>query len=476
MPGGMPFELSGGQVDSLSGAIARTSGCSTDIASAHGRFFAGGEFMVSIRHAAAALVAAASMVISACGGGGGSGVASPVVAAQPANAAVLTDGTATFSVTAAGTGLTYQWKRNGADIPGATAATYTTPAASFADNGAQYTVAISNAGGTVTSSAAQLTLTLSPDQQAFESLILAPNGGSYVLHWNLNFSGAQASGTNFAYSDNSVLTASPLTSGPQSNPQSAPHNLAATLALVTSGPTRVLKNGAVLVAPNTGEWSKATYVGGSVRVDSLAADNSTVAYSSIRSNYHTVALTGTMATTSPDFAHYHNSFFSNLAILNATAAWGAGSSYITFTQTNLGDRYNAFDCGAATADANVTPCATGTTLTSALTTGITSSSDATTYHLSDGTMRTVGGVQVWVADAARPQSATLSTTLEYTIYYALNGNVYTGALIKDGAQLGGSYYVSNPTGATVTDRLTFLPFGLRMNKAAHDSVAAAMNI
>jgi hypothetical protein len=70
----------------------------------------------------------------------------------------------------------------------------------------------------------------------------------------------------------------------------------------------------------------------------------------------------------------------------------------------------------------------------------------------------------------------LSTTLEYTIYYALNGNVYTGALIKDGAQLGGSYYVSNPTGATVTDRLTFLPFGLRMNKAAHDSVAAAMNI
>ena len=42
--------------------------------------------------------------------------------------------------------------------------------------------------------------------------------------------------------------------------------------------------------------------------------------------------------------------------------------------------------------------------------------------------------------------------------------------------LGGSYYVSNPGGATPTDRLTFLPFNLRINKAARDSVAAAMAI
>ena len=40
--------------------------------------------------------------------------------------------------------------------------------------------------------------------------------------------------------------------------------------------------------------------------------------------------------------------------------------------------------------------------------------------------------------------------------------------------MGGSYYISNPGGATVTDRLTFLPFHIRMNKAAHDSLAAAM--
>jgi hypothetical protein len=52
--------------------------------------------------------------------------------------------------------------------------------------------------------------------------------------------------------------------------------------------------------------------------------------------------------------------------------------------------------------------------------------------------------------------------------------VGTGALIRDGAALGGSYYVSNPGGATVEERLTFLPYQIRMNKAARDSLAAAM--
>lgn len=67
-------------------------------------------------------------------------------------------------------------------------------------------------------------------------------------------------------------------------------------------------------------------------------------------------------------------------------------------------------------------------------------------------------------------------TPQYRIYFQLNGDVYTGSIIKDGAVLGGSYYVSNPAGATVADRLTFLPFQIRMNNAARDSVAAALNI
>jgi hypothetical protein len=438
--------------------------------------------MIEVKRSNVAILAAVATMISACGGGGSSSAPqtpaspAPVIATQPVAAAALTDGTATFTVNVTGTGLRYQWKKNGTDIPGATSASYTTPSASYTDNGAQYSVVVSNAGGSVTSSPAQLTLTLSANQQAFENFILAPSAGSYLLHWNLNFSGPEVSGTNYAFSDYGVMAASPLTNGPQTGQQSAPHNLATTLALVTPTPGRVLKNGAILIVPSTGESTKVTYVGSDVRADTLAADNSTVAYSEIRSNYETVAMTGAMSATPPDFAHWHNSFFSNPAILNPAATWAAGSSYLKYTRTNLGDLYNVSDCIAATTDANVSPCFTGTTLTSALTTGISSTSDATTYHLADGTVSTVGGVQVWVANAARPQSATLSTTVQYRIYFERNGNVYTGSLIKDGTPKGGSYYVSNPGGLTVTDRLTFLPFTLRMNKAAHDSLAAAMNI
>jgi hypothetical protein len=56
--------------------------------------------------------------------------------------------------------LTYQWSKNGAAITGATAASYTTAATTTSDNGAIFTVTISNSVSTITSSSA--TLTVSP--------------------------------------------------------------------------------------------------------------------------------------------------------------------------------------------------------------------------------------------------------------------------------------------------------------------------
>lgn len=422
-------------------------------------------------------VLAAALV--ACGGGGGDasppvGLNPPVISAQPTAQSVLTDASATFSVTASGTGLSYQWRRNGAPIAGATAASYTTPPAGYADQGAQYSVTVSNADGSVTSSAAALSLLASTNQQVFESLSLAPAAGSYLFRWNLNLSGPQISGSNYAYSEFSTLAQSPLTAGPQTNAQSAPTNLATSLALTSSGPTRILKNGAILVVPTLQASNRISYVGSDVRVDSLAADNTTVAYSQLRSDYTSATLSGLVSATPAEFAQWFNSFFANPAVFTAGATYAAGAGYIKYTSTSLGDRYTAFDCVGATTDANITPCVSGTTLNAALTTGIVSNSDVTTYHLADGTVGTVGGVPVWVATAARPVSATLSSTVQHRIYFQLNGNVYTGALIRDGAVLGGSYYVSTPGAPTVEERLTFLPYQIRMNKAARDSLAAAM--
>ena len=86
----------------------------------------------------------------------------PTISVQPANQAVTAGQTASFSVTASGTApLYYQWRTNGISLSGATASSYTTPATATNDSGTLYSVVVSNAAGSVTSSNALLTVTVS---------------------------------------------------------------------------------------------------------------------------------------------------------------------------------------------------------------------------------------------------------------------------------------------------------------------------
>jgi lysophospholipase L1-like esterase len=95
-------------------------------------------------------------VLSACGGGGSSGPSAPTISTQPRNAAVVEGNAVSFTVVAAGTGLTYQWTRDGAEIAGATSATYSIASPTVADDGAVFRVVVSNDGGDVTSDPAKL--------------------------------------------------------------------------------------------------------------------------------------------------------------------------------------------------------------------------------------------------------------------------------------------------------------------------------
>ncbi len=84
---------------------------------------------------------------------------SPAITTQPTSRTTNLGSSATFTVMATGTApLAYQWARNGADIPGATASSYTTPPAVMSDNGTAFTVRVSNAYGAVTSNAAIQTI------------------------------------------------------------------------------------------------------------------------------------------------------------------------------------------------------------------------------------------------------------------------------------------------------------------------------
>jgi hypothetical protein len=90
------------------------------------------------------------------GGGGGGGATGPTITAQPQNQSVTVGQSATFNVSAAGNGsLTYQWRKNGTAIAGATASSLTFTA-ELADSGSSYQVAVSDPQGTVTSNSATL--------------------------------------------------------------------------------------------------------------------------------------------------------------------------------------------------------------------------------------------------------------------------------------------------------------------------------
>ena len=112
----------------------------------------------------------------------------PQITQHPANRTVPVGGSATFTVSATGPApLSYQWQKNNADIPGATSASYTTPAASPADNNSTYRCRVTNTAGSVMSNAATLTVVAGGAPTA---TILSPAIGSrYSAGTTLSFSG-----------------------------------------------------------------------------------------------------------------------------------------------------------------------------------------------------------------------------------------------------------------------------------------------
>jgi len=90
---------------------------------------------------------------------GGTAGAAPSIAVPPTNATGAVGQTATFTVVATGTApFSYQWMKNGTAIGGAISASYTTPPTTTSDNGAQFSVVVSNAAGSTPSATATLTV------------------------------------------------------------------------------------------------------------------------------------------------------------------------------------------------------------------------------------------------------------------------------------------------------------------------------
>jgi len=101
---------------------------------------------------------APTTTVSLTGTGTSSAVA-PTITTQLINQTVTAGQTAMFTVVAGGTApLNYQWQKNGVNIAGATASSYTTLATATTDSGSTFDVVVSNTAGSVTSAAAKLTV------------------------------------------------------------------------------------------------------------------------------------------------------------------------------------------------------------------------------------------------------------------------------------------------------------------------------
>ncbi|MBI5766902.1 MAG: immunoglobulin domain-containing protein [Verrucomicrobia bacterium] len=130
----------------IAGATSATLGLSNLQAAQAGAY----SVVVSNAHGSATSAAATVSLAAAA--------VAPAIVTQPAGQAVAPGAEATFAVAVGGTApFTYQWRRNGALLPGATGASLALTDLRLSDGGS-YSVAVTNSAGTTTSGTATLTV------------------------------------------------------------------------------------------------------------------------------------------------------------------------------------------------------------------------------------------------------------------------------------------------------------------------------
>jgi glucose/arabinose dehydrogenase len=116
------------------------------------------------------------------------GATAPTITSHPASVTVQPGARATFSVRASGPApLRYQWKRDGTDIPGATAQDYSIASVAAADDGAHFRALVSNDFDSVLSNEA--VLTVSANQTPAATMTQPVAGTTYSGGMVINYAG-----------------------------------------------------------------------------------------------------------------------------------------------------------------------------------------------------------------------------------------------------------------------------------------------
>jgi Immunoglobulin I-set domain len=183
----------------------------------------------------------------------------PTITTQPANQIVIIGQTATFSVVANGTApLSYQWQKNGVAMSGATSASYTTPAATSGDNSSMFAVVVSNSAGSVTSSAA--TLTVNPSVVA-PTITTQPANETVTAGQTATFTVA-ANGTeplSYQWQKNGVAISGATSTSYTTSATTSTDNSAVFVVVVSNSAGNATSNGATLTVLLVGSGTEPTY-------------------------------------------------------------------------------------------------------------------------------------------------------------------------------------------------------------------------
>ncbi|MGA0799150.1 MAG: hypothetical protein ACO3P5_01770 [Steroidobacteraceae bacterium] len=188
----------------------------------------------------------------------------PTVTGQPSSQSVALGASASFTVTASGEQLVYQWYRDELPISGANAATYTISATTAADDGAVLRAYAINPGGFAVSQAATLTVSAAPAitiQPVSQTLVagdplllgVSATGGNLQYQWQRN--GVDISGATSRVlrleaisSDDNAATFSVIVR----NAQGAVTSANATVTVISADPLELPKAAADVAVSDTG--------------------------------------------------------------------------------------------------------------------------------------------------------------------------------------------------------------------------------
>jgi len=412
----------------------------------------------------------------------------PTITTQPANQTVTAGQTATFSVVASGTGLSYQWRKNGTNISGATSSSYTTPATATTDSGSTFSVAVSNAGGSVTSNNATLTVNAAA---VVPSITSQPASPTVTAGQTASFSVA-ANGTaplSYQWRKNGT-NISGATSSSYTTPATATADSGSTFSVVvtnsagsaTSNNATLTVNAAAVAPSITAQPASQTVTAGQTATFSVSANgtaplsyqwrkNGTNISGATSSSYTTpaTATTDSGSTFSVVVTNSAGSATSNNAVLNVNAAAVApsittqpGNQSVTAGQTATFSvsatgtapmsyqwRKNGTSISGATASSYTTPATSMTDSGSTFSVSISNSAGSVTSNNATLTVNQAAPIAPSIATQPASQTVTVGQTATFSVLATGTGPLsYQWRM--NGTNVSGANGSSYTTSATTT--------------------------